>query len=71
MLLILKISLSLKFKSLSAAKSYELLSTDEKSVANKHCNDTITKFAVRGLGAIRLKLHFFFQERQNTFLFFT
>ena len=35
MLLILKIILPLKFKSLSAAKSYELISTDEKSVANK------------------------------------
>ena len=31
---------------LSAAKTYELISTDEKSVANKHCSDIETKFAV-------------------------
>ena len=30
---------------LSTAKTYELISTDEKSVANKHCNDIVTKFA--------------------------
>ena len=31
---------------LSSAKTYELISTDEKSVAKKHCNDIVTKFAV-------------------------
>ena len=31
---------------LSTAKTYELISTDEKSVANQHCNDIVTKFAV-------------------------
>ena len=31
---------------LRTAKTYELISTDEKSVANKHCNDIVTKFAV-------------------------
>ena len=30
----------------ASAKTYELISTDEKSVANKHCNDIVTKFAV-------------------------
>ena len=35
------------FKSeLSTAKTYELISTDEKSVINKHCSDIETKFAV-------------------------
>ena len=35
------------FKSeLSTAKTYELISTDEKSVVNKHCSDIETKFAV-------------------------
>ena len=28
------------------AETYELISTDEKSVVNKHCNDIDTKFAV-------------------------
>ena len=31
---------------LSTAKTYELISTDEKPVANKHCNHSIIKFAV-------------------------
>ena len=31
---------------LSTAKTYELISTDEKSVVNKHCSDINTKFAV-------------------------
>ena len=31
---------------LSTAKTYELISTDGKSVVNKHCNDIDTKFAV-------------------------
>ena len=31
---------------LSTAKTYELNSTDEKLVINKHCNDIATKFAV-------------------------
>ena len=31
---------------LSTAKTYKLVSTDKKSVANKHCNDIVTKFAV-------------------------
>ena len=31
---------------LSTAKTYELISTDEKSVVNKHCSDIVTKFAV-------------------------
>ena len=31
---------------LSTAKTYELISTDEKSVVNKHCSDIETKFAV-------------------------
>ena len=31
---------------LSTAKTYALISTDEKSVAYKHCNDIVTKFAV-------------------------
>ena len=30
----------------STAKTYELISTDEKSVVNKHCSDIETKFAV-------------------------
>ena len=29
---------------LNTAKTYELISTDEKSVANKHCNEITTKF---------------------------
>ena len=29
-----------------SAKTYELISTAEKSVVNKHCNDIATKFAV-------------------------
>ena len=28
------------------AKTYELISTDEKSVTYKHCNDIVSKFAV-------------------------
>ena len=31
---------------LSTSKTYELISTDEKSVFNKHCNGIDTKFAV-------------------------
>ena len=31
---------------LSTAKTYELITTDEKSVVNKHCSDFETKFAV-------------------------
>ena len=31
---------------LSTAKTYELISTDEKSVVNKHCSDIVTKFAI-------------------------
>ena len=31
---------------LSTAKTYKLISTDEKLVANKHCNESVTKFAV-------------------------
>ena len=31
---------------LSTAKTYELISTDEKSVVNKHCSDIVTKFEV-------------------------
>ena len=31
---------------LSTAKTYESISTDEKSVVNKHCSDIETKFAV-------------------------
>ena len=31
---------------LSTAKTYELISTDEKSVAKKRCKDIVTKFAV-------------------------
>ena len=31
---------------LSTAKTYELISTDETSVINKHCSDIETKFAV-------------------------
>ena len=31
---------------LSTAKTYELISTDKKSVANKHCNEIVTKCAV-------------------------
>ena len=31
---------------LSTAKTYELISTDEKSVVNNHCSDIETKFAV-------------------------
>ena len=31
---------------LSTDKTYELISTDEKSVAYKHCNDIVTKFAI-------------------------
>ena len=31
---------------LSTAKTYKLISTDEKSVVNKHCSDIGTKFAV-------------------------
>ena len=31
---------------LSSAKTYVLISTDEKSVVNKHCSDIETKFAV-------------------------
>ena len=31
---------------LSTAKTYKLISTDEKSVDNKHCSDIDTKFAV-------------------------
>ena len=33
-------------KALVTAKTYELISIDEKSVANKLCNDIVTKFAV-------------------------
>ena len=28
---------------LSPAKTYKFVSTDEKSLANKHCNDIVTK----------------------------
>ena len=31
---------------LSTAKTYELISTDEKSVVNKHCSDIVAKFEV-------------------------
>ena len=31
---------------LSTAKTYKMISTDKKSVANKHCNDIVTKCAV-------------------------
>ena len=31
---------------ISTAKTNELISTDEKSVANKHCNEIVTKFAL-------------------------
>ena len=31
---------------LSTAKTYELISTDENSVVNKHCSDIVTKFEV-------------------------
>ena len=31
---------------ISTAKTYELVSTDEKSVVNKHCSDIDTNFAV-------------------------
>ena len=31
---------------LITAKTYALISTDEKSVANKHCNDIVVKFGV-------------------------
>ena len=31
---------------LSTVKTYELVSTDEKSVVNKHCSDIETEFAV-------------------------
>ena len=31
---------------LSTAKTYEFISTDEKSVVTKHCSDIETKFAV-------------------------
>ena len=31
---------------LSTAKTYELISTDDKSVVNKHCNEITTKFNV-------------------------
>ena len=31
---------------LRTTKTFELISTDEKSVANKHCNDSVTKFVV-------------------------
>ena len=31
---------------LSTATTYELISTDEKSVVHKHCSDIVTKFAV-------------------------
>ena len=31
---------------LSTAKTYELISNDEKSIVNKHCSDSETKFAV-------------------------
>ena len=30
----------------SIAQTYELISTDEKTVASKHCTDIVTKFAV-------------------------
>ena len=35
-----------KKSELSTAKTYELISTDEKSVVNKHCSDIVTKFEV-------------------------
>ena len=45
---------------LSTAKTYELISTDEKSVANKHCNDIVTKFAV-GITEDRERLPTFYR----------
>ena len=33
-------------RELSTAKTYELISTDEKSVADKHFNERVTKFTV-------------------------
>ena len=35
-----------KESELGTAKTYKLISTYEKSVAHKHCNDSATKFAV-------------------------
>ena len=45
---------------LSTAKTYELISTDEKSVANKHCNDIVTKLAV-GITEDRERLPTFYR----------
>ena len=44
---------------LSTAKTYELISSDEKSVVNKHCSDILTKFAV-GITESQEKLPTFF-----------
>ena len=43
----------------SIAKTYELMSTDEKSVVNKHCSDIETEFAV-GITESREKLPAFY-----------
>ena len=44
---------------LSTAKTYKLISTDEKSVVNKHCSDIETKFAV-GITESQEKLSTFY-----------
>ena len=46
---------------LSTAKTYELISTDEKSVVNKHCSDFETKFAV-GITESQEKLPTFYNR---------
>ena len=44
---------------LSTAETYELISTDEKLVVNKHCSDIETKFAV-GITESQEKLSTFY-----------
>ena len=48
---------------LSTAKTYELISADEKSVANKNFNDIVTKFAFSIIESQEGLLTFYLQPK--------
>ena len=48
---------------ISAAQTYKLISTDEKSVVNKHCNEIVTKFAIIITETLERHLMFYWLPR--------